>query len=289
MRASAPGCGLLAATTLAASTACEIVRPVDPVEAHPDVVAVAALLVAGEEEARLLAVHPHRKLGDEKPLVTASLHGSGWTAEFSRELRLPACGRIGGSWHVPTRCLGATLPEAIQPGVTYGLSGTAPLGEFGGLMTVPAPPELLEPGQLVSLPLPDEAGLIDIPLQYRIGLDIGTLLADLWDVLETEDDGTEVEIPVFDLGPFPHPLALAEHDTISIYQDRRPLRFLLRLLGVGWNYTNFVKYIGTDPLPRPWPSFGVEGEGVYGYFDGLVHSRIARVSVGEPGDPQRAQ
>lgn len=58
------------------------------------------------------------------------------------------------------------------------------------------------------------------------------------------------------------------------------MRFSLRLLGIGWHYTDFVKHIGVDyPLIRPWPSFGIEGEGVYGYFDGATPSRAARVLV----------
>lgn len=286
MRARA-GCVLAFALTLAASSACEIIRPVDPLEAHPDVVAIAVLLVADESEARLLAIHPHRQWQEAKPEITATLEGPGWTAEFSEELRLPACGQVGGSWHVPGRCLGAALPAAIRSGGTYGLHGTAPLGSFTGEMKMPTVPLLVDPAYLKSLPLPDTAGLIDIPIRYQAGSDIGTLLADVSDVFETLDGGIEVEIPVSNLGPFPNALANSERDTVSIFQDRKPVRFLLRLLGVGRNYTNFVKYTGVDPLPRPWPTFGVEGEGVYGYFDGLVPSRIVRMSVGETGNPNR--
>ena len=287
MRAGARASGLPVAAVLAASAACEIVRPVDPFEAHPDVVAIAVLLVEGESEARVAVLHPHRQWSDAKPRFSATLEGPGWTAEFHRELRLPACGRTGASWHVPARCVGAPLPEPIEPGATYGIRGEAPLGSFSGEMTVPIVPQLLEPEYLKSLPMPDEAGLLDIPIEYQSGGDIGTLLADVFDVLETMADGTEVEVPVSHLGPFPNTLGNAEQDTVSIYQDSRPLRFQLRLFGVGNNYTNFVKYTGVDPLPRPWPEFGIEGEGVYGYFGGLVHSRSVPISVGPVGNPNR--
>lgn len=36
---------------------------------------------------------------------------------------------------------------------------------------------------------------------------------------------------------------------------------------------------GIFPPPRPWPSFGIEGEGVYGYLDGVAPSRVTRVRV----------
>lgn len=287
MRAGAAASGLLAATSLAVSTACEIVRPVDPFEAHPDVVAIAVLLVAGESEARVAALHPHRQWSAAKPRFTATLEGPGWTVDFHRELRLSACGRTGAGWHVPARCVAAPLPEPIRPGGTYSVRGEAPLGPFKGRMTVPIAPDLIDPEYLKSLPLPDEAGLVDIPIEYQVSSEVGTLLADVFDVLETMADGTEVEIPVSHLGPFPATLGNAEQDTVSIYQDRRPLRFLLRLFGVGHNYTNFVKYTGVDPLPRPWPDFGIEGEGVYGYFDGVVNSRTVPISVGPVGNPSR--
>ena len=58
---------------------------------------------------------------------------------------------------------------------------------------------------------------------------------------------------------------------------RKPLRFSLTLLGIGWKFTNF-RYV-ESPAIRPWPSFGIEGEGVYGYFDGIARSRPARMVV----------
>jgi len=107
------------ALTVAASSACEIVRPVDPLEAHPDVVAIAILLVAGESEARLLAIHPHRQRYDQKPQIGATLEGPGWTAGFTRELRLPA------SWPPAAR-----LSPLGDPAGLPGPSGAEPLGGF---------------------------------------------------------------------------------------------------------------------------------------------------------------
>lgn len=276
------------ALTLATSPACEIVRPVDQLEAHPDVVALAILLVAGESQARLLTIHPHRQRYDGKPEVSATLKGPGWSADFSNTLALRECGALGGGWHVPTKCLGADLPETIRSGGTYDIKGTAPLGEFIGQTMVPEQPLLLDPAHTVQLELPEEPGLIDIPVEYAIGDDMGTLLVDLLDVYETMEDGTEERIPVSNLGPFPTTVRGLKADTIRIYQDLRPLRFSLRLFGIGWNYTNFVEHTGIDPLPRPWPSFGILGQdGVYGYFDGVAASPSVTIFVGEVGGPNR--
>ena len=72
-------CGLVA-PALTASPGCETTRPF---ELHPDVVALAVLLVVGESEARMLAIHPNREAG-AAPEVTATLHGpGGWTAAFT--------------------------------------------------------------------------------------------------------------------------------------------------------------------------------------------------------------
>ena len=252
-------------------------------------VALAILLYAGESEARLLAIHPHRQWRGGAPKLTATLEGPRWTAEFNRRLHLTACGQLGGSWHVPAKCLGATLPETIQPGVTYILYGTAPLGSFTGDMRMPTVPALVEPEHTLRLPLPDEAGLVGVPIEYQAGLDIGTLLADVLEVFEKPDSGPGEEVPTSELGPFPTTVEGAQRDTVWVYQDGIPVRFSMHLLGIGWNYTNFLKHTGIDPLPRPWPSFGIEGEGVYGYFDGVSTSGPVRIFVGDAGGHDRTR
>lgn len=42
---------------------------------------------------------------------------------------------------------------------------------------------------------------------------------------------------------------------------------------------SFLENEGIFPLPRPGPSFGIEGEGVYGCLDGVVPSRASRIWV----------
>ena len=271
------GCGLVVALMLATSSACEIIRPLD---LHPDVVALSVLLVAGESEARMLAIHPYRERGGAAPEITASLVGPGWMAAFSDTLELEAC-TLAEEWPGPVRCLGAVLPEAIQPQGEYGLRGTAPLGSFAGRTRVPTPPLLWDPADSLQLRLPREPGWMPIPVWYYAHVDAGTRLVDVLDVFEFQEDGTETTIPADSLGYFPLRVDRTRASTVvGIYQNGKPIRFSLRLLGLGWNYTNFVKLRhSTDPLPSPWPNFGIEGEGAFGYFDGVAASRTARVFV----------
>ena len=262
----------MVALTLAASSACEVT---DLSDLHPDAVALAVLLVAGESEARMLAVHPHRQPGDAAPEITASLEGPGWKAAFSGTLELEACsGLLPGPF--PSRCLGAVLPEAIRPGGGYGLHGTTLLGSFTGEVRLPTVPLLLEPLDTLRLPKRAERGSISIPIRYHVGSDSGTLLAAVLDYFVMHQNGEETELQnryqEVDRG--------RTEATVSVLQYGRGIRFSLRLLGIGWHYSDFVKHMDIDyPLLRPWPSFGIEGEGVYGYFDGVTPSRAARVLV----------
>lgn len=269
----------LAATV--ASAAC--VRPPDPLELDPDVVSVAIMLLAGEREARVLAAHPHRQSDEEPPTLTATLRGPGWTAAFSDTLELQACTRTQAhDWPGPERCLRAVLPEEVRGGERYAIEGTATIGSFSGEVVLPAAPVLIGPEDSLQLPMPTDYEDQLIPMRYRIGDDVGTLLAEVLDIFRMEKDGTETKLESHYVGDFGRPLEGDGADTVRIHyfdEHRRPLRFSLRILGIGWNYTNFTENEGIFPLPRPWPSFGIDGEGVYGYFDGVVPSRVSRVWV----------
>ena len=265
---------LLVVLMLAGSSACRITRPFD---LDQDVVALGVLLVAGEGEARMLAIHPHREQDEAAPRITAELAGSGWTAAFSDSLQLEAC-TTAEELPGPASCLRAVLPEAILPGSEYGLRGRAPLGTFAGRIAVPAPPLLIRPPDTLEVPLPDDFDVFGLAIQHEVGVDVGTLLLEVLDVFETQDDGTETEIPVSRLGSFPKAIELREDNAITIRHGGKPLRFSLRLHGIGWRYTTFVKHRGrNDPLVRPWPNFGIEGEGAYGYFDGVAASGLAHI------------
>ena len=268
-----------------ALSGCELVRDVDPLEAHPDAVVVLAMLVGGEREARILASHPHRLEFEPKPGVTATLQGPGWTADFTEDLPLVDCYDVGGNWHAPSKCIGAILPEPIGAGVTYELSGTAPLGSFRGQATMPMGPELVHPAFALGIPAQDDWGPVDVPLSYRVEADAGMVLADVREIVELQPDGSKEALPGFAAGPFPEVLASFEADTIAVFQRRRPLRFLVTVVSVGWTYVNFAEFHGIDPLPSPWPDFGLTGEGVFGYFAGKTPSRPIEVHVGIFDDP----
>lgn len=271
MRARAAG-GLVA-LALAASSACTITRPFD---LHPDAVALAVLLVAGEREARLLAIHPNRERGDPAPEIAASVGGM---SPFSSSLPLEAC-RFAVNWPGPASCLRAELGSAIQPASPYRIDGTAPLGSFTGTTVVPGQPMLLAPRDTLHLSLPNEPGVIPLSVRHVAGPDIGTVLLEVLDVFEVREDGTETEIPAGRLGSFPQVITRNEDHTVGIHHDARPLRFSLRLVGIGWNYTNFVNASETrDPILPPWPRFGIGGDGAWGYFDGLTRSGTTQVVV----------
>ena len=216
----------------------------------------------------MLAVHPHREPDEAPPEIGASVEGPGWTAPFSD-------GGVGGVCEGhrfeigPATCLRAGLPEPIRPTVEYRLRGTAPLGSFTGEATVPSAPIVVEPADTLRLPLPD-SGHVRIPLRYRVDPETGVLSAE---VLVTESGaGTRT---------WREGLGIVGADTVEVGQRGDPLRVHLRLQGIGWNYADFVKHAGRSHGP-PWPSFGVEGEGVYGYFDGVsAPSRVVYVLVGE--------
>jgi len=257
-------------SALVAASAC--VEDYGPLELHPDVVWLEILLVAGESEARMLAIHPHREPEDDAPEVDARLRGPGWESAFSETLELQAC---TDDYVDAAECLRAALPEPVRAGATYGLLGTAPLGSFTGEARVPDAPLLLT--DTLRLSWPEEGERLTIPLRYRAGPDIGDLSVDVRDIFETLEDGTEVELDSHYLSSGPgwlDPDSTA--GTVRIYVREKPLRFSLSLLGVGWNRTNMFT---VDPVLQPWPGFGIEGDGVYGYFDGVTRSRAARVFV----------
>ena len=264
-----------ALAAVAASGGC--VRQPDPLELDPDVVSLAIMLVAGEREARLIAVHPHRQPDEAAPTVTATLRSPGWTAAFADAPELDVCTSAG--WQGPAKCFHAVLPEEIRGGEKYEIEGTVPLGAFSGGVTIPEVPVLIEPGDSLLLPLSNDYEDYTIPVRYQVGSDVGTLLADILDAFWMEEDGTETEIEGHYLGYFGDPLEGAGADTVRIHYPGRPLRFSLRLLGIGRNYTNFLENEGIFVLRRPWPSFGIDGEGVYGYFDGVAPSRVSRVWI----------
>ncbi|MCY3944247.1 MAG: hypothetical protein OXG18_10890 [Gemmatimonadetes bacterium] len=264
------GFGLLVVLAMAAALACE---DFDPLELHPDVVSLEVLLVAGESEARMLASHPHQE--GAIPEVSAHLEGPGWEAEFSETLELEAC--TVAEDVESAKCLGAVLPEPLRAGTTYALRGTAPLGSFTGETRVPGGPRLSVDTLRLSWPDGGEPRL-PIPFRHQAGSDIGVLAVDVRDIFETRERRTEVELPPYTLRLLPRAIdPAATADTVWIDVLGNPLRFSLTLLGIGWHWTNFANVV--TPAIRPWPAFGIEGDGVYGYFDGVTRSPPLRVLV----------
>lgn len=262
------GCGKAGAVALLAlgtAPGCEIARPPS---LDPDVVAITAVLEAGEREARLLAWHPHPGAVSD-PDITVEIEGPGWKTSFSQTAD-PCRYDDSATYGV---CLEAALPEAVRPGARYGLSGEGPLGTFTGTMEMPTPPVLIEPRDTLFARV--RGGYIFLPLRYRVDRTIGMLVADIgggcgWPAGKVDLESAGVDTVAIRWIPLPCP--------------KSPMR----LAGVGLNYARFIEAMGADHFPvavgkgdyilhRPWPESGIQGEGVYGYFDGVGYSRTVIV------------
>ena len=235
-----------------------------PADLDPDAVVLTLLVESGARVVHMMADHPHGENDDAPPEIRASLEGPGWTAEFVGTELSRCLNRRGTS---PTRCLSASLPEAAGAG-RYRLRGRTPLGSFTGAMTVPAMPNLEKPADTLWLSLPETPGIVPVPLDYEVDSATAALFLDY----NETHDGHDLSGTLFrELG-----------DTLGIYYDGSPVTIDLRLRGIGRNYAGWFRHTGGELVLPPWPSFGIEGEGVYGYFDGIsAPTRWVHI-VGEP-------
>lgn len=256
-----------------AAAGCDYVAAPDPLEVDPDVVSVAIVLAAGESEAFLLAGHPHRPGSHPPPAVSATLLGPGWEAAFSDTTDLEeGCGGGPTDWPMPMVCLRAPLPEPIRERTAYELEGEAPKGPFTGSTVVPSAPSILSPADTFRVSATRDSGnWSQVPVGYSAPDDVGTLRPAMLAVL-VDSTGTESAW----IRVWPRPDVDATADTLHFDRDRRWQRGSLYLVGIGWQYTNFLR--ASDKHDRQ-PSFGIEGEGVYGYFDGSARSRPVHVIV----------
>ena len=239
-----------------------------PFELDPDVVALSLLLESGERSAKMVAGHPHREWEEAPPDVSAILEGPGWTVEFAAtDPAEEGCGSLPR--YSASTCLSAQLPEAVAPG-RYRVRGTTPLGSFSGEATVPAIPSIENPaGDTLWIHLPDDtAGFVLVPLEYQV--DSATAALFLESTFEHEGERVRGR-RLCELG-----------DSLDLRYEKgeislRGLR--LRLQALGPSYTSWLRHVG-PALEPPWPSFGIEGNGAYGYFDGIsAPTRWVEVAV----------
>ena len=254
--------GLPAALAVAGLAACEMFRPPD---LDPDVVVLSLLVESGKRTAGMLARHPHRDWGEGHPEISATLEGPGWTADFFGPVAsTEICGERPGRG--PRNCMIASLPEAAGPG-RYRLRGTALPGSFTGEMTVPAIPLMDKPADTVRIPSPDTSGFFRIPLHYQVDSGTAALLVD-----RVHSRLGSLETGLWEVG-----------DTLRAWYDGSPYTLDVRVRGIGPNYTDWFRHTGDKLVLPPWPSFGIEGEGVYGYFDGIsAPAPWVHIVVGEP-------
>jgi len=268
--------GVLALAATLTSVGCNIAPP-DPLALDPDAISIASVLVANETHARILVGYPHRSLSGPPPRISASLLAPGWRAAFTHETD-PEDGCGGGPtfWRMPMVCLNASLPQPIREQVTYKLEGEGPKGRISGEITVPSAPLILDPGD--TLWLPDSIRSIRIPIRYRAPPGAGTLRPE---VLATHRTSTGIEANW--VSAYPGGLDVdGQADTLSVpgADVSRLEAASMHLLGIGWNYTRFRE---SSRVRFPWPSFGLSGDGIYGYFDGSAKSRRVHIALEDGG------
>ena len=257
-----------------ASAGCDYFAAPDPLELDRDAISIAIVLVAGQSDAQLLAGYPHRSSG-AAPSVTASLSGPGWKVKFSYTSD-PSAGCGGGptDWGIPMVCLHAALPEPIREGATYGLEGEGPKGSFTGETVVPPASRILDPVDTLWTTMgPDTSFWFEVPIRYQAPPEVGTLRPQAF---ATFSVGTETQSRWISVWPGLD--VNAEADTLQIDRYRDLKEVSLHLLGIGWHYTNFLR---ASENHYPKGNFGVEGEGVYGYFDGSNKSGSVHIVIVE--------
>src|SRR5690606_28245897 len=140
-----------ACAVLATLGGCELMREPTPLDAVPEMIAVHALLVAGQDAASVLLTRPDRHdpggtSADPVPGASVRLI----RGEQSIEL-VPGgdCAQRFGSSTEPdlsAGCYTGAVPGGIVPGARYELEVTLPGGgTITGATTVPEPPTLLAP------------------------------------------------------------------------------------------------------------------------------------------------
>ena len=289
----------LAACGAMVAGACDYTRPTEVFVPDEDVMAIAAVIGAGFDEATLLATYPHRDPSARPPVVDAHLSGPGWTARFSQgpdshtPEGLRACNLITRSvaWKGPASCLRARLPQPVEAGLRYTLSGTTDLGAFSGAAVVPPAPVLVEPaGEFVATPAADTFG---VELRYENPAGAGLIVAEAANIVQVVVDsaGNVSEEPrwvKFILPRELNPAAERAHVTVWGYHLSSPrsiwrppeFRFDLHLVGFDENFSRFARLRYDRLVIRPWPSFGLSGdEGIHGYFGAASRSNPVPVIV----------
>ena len=291
--AALTACGALA------GGACDYTHPTEVFVPDQDVIAIAAVISAGFDTATLLATYPHRDTSGDPPVVGAQLSGPGWTATFVQDAEshtprgLWECNLTSESvaWKGPVSCLRAQLPERIEVGVRYTLSGTTELGDFVGAAVVPPAPLLVEPSvEFVASPTTDTFG---VDLRYETPPGVEFLVAEAANVVQVVVDsaGDLSEEPRWIKRLAPRELnPAAERARVMVwgYGSSSPqnawrppeFRLDLHLVGFDENFARFARLRYDRLVIRPWPSFGLSGdEGIFGYFGAASRSNPVQVIV----------
>jgi hypothetical protein len=186
--------------------------------------------------------------------------------------------------------LRAQLPQPIEAGARYTLSGVTELGAFSGAAAVPSAPVLLEPAEeFVATPAADTFG---VDLRYETPVGVEFIVAEAANIVQVVVDsaGNASEEPRWIKFIRPRELnPAAEGARIMVWgydsgssQAWRPpeFRFDLHLVGFDENFSRFARLRYDRLVIRPWPSFGLSGDdGIFGYFGAAARSSPIQVIV----------
>lgn len=281
----------LAAALLALMSGCADYPPL----LNPDAMALVVILEAGALEAGMVAIHPHRSVGETSQWERAGqweeaaqwivrdavLRGPGWTVSFAdtleecngRNRRPPACART----EVELR---AELPEPVAPATTYIVEGEGVLGPFHCTIEVPASPVLLDIPDTLRIPM-DTA--VFVPFGWEVGPEIGALWV-AGDVEITGEFGVDSSETMKWYAATPNGTgadSVSFDTSIDPWEKISRIVWRLHLAGSGWNREEFRRIPGELWHAKAAEAAGfagaggVVGEGAYGYCDGVSYSRKA--------------
>jgi len=149
---------------------CDLLRDPSPLETVPELVAVHAMLVAGENTARVLLTRA-RALDVSPPLAVEPVAGASVRLIRGEQgIELAAGGDCVPSFGTPNEpelaagCYAGAVPGGILAGERYELEITLPDGaRIEGATTVPGSPALLDPAPGTELEAPLSAATLPAP------------------------------------------------------------------------------------------------------------------------------
>lgn len=273
---------LLAAGT-ASLAACNLVRPSEPAELDPDVIAVQAVIFAGSSSPHAIVGFPHRA-GGPPPSIGLELWAQGSGPRIGAFDMGEACDPSGRGFGVYT-CVSATLPAPLQSGMTYRLVAVGPGGVIEGTATVPEPPVIVSPARDTVIEWDGQfLPIATIDLTVEAPAAVHMFAVAVSDLIVTPEDGP----PRLDCAFFEQParMRIPVQDVVRLefhslhcsgfFQPWNEITFLVRLVGFDAAYASFAA-ANEHEILHGTRSFGITGAA--GVFAGAAGSEPLRITI----------